>query len=246
MRLSLIIILALLTRFAQAQDCQQVLLSGKVQDTLRPQTFYNLMVINKSTGRGVFGQPDGYFSVYANQGDSVALSVKGYDVILLVVEADSNCQHKVNVVIEGTPQELEAVEVRPLKSLQQIKEEREALALRETRVVTGVSALQSPITALYQAFSKKERIKRWVAEQEYQDDQRRILKELLRTYVVYDIIELTDEEFDAFIDFLNMDDQFLKTASEYDLIIFVQDKFEHYKRLNQGGMGTYHDRFGND
>ena len=69
---------------------------------------------------------------------------------------------------------VEQVVVRPLKSLEQIREEREALAMRETRMVTGIDMLQSPITALYQAFSRKERSKRWVAEQEFKDDQRKI------------------------------------------------------------------------
>ena len=238
----LIAIFLAFTSFAGiGQECEQVLFSGKVEDTLRPQSFYNLMVINKTTGRGVFGQPNGGFNVYASAGDTIALSVTGYDVVLVEVKADSNCQDKRTIFIEGDAQELEVVEVRPLKTIQQIKEEREALAMRETRLVTGVNALQSPITALYQAFSKKEKMKRWVAQQEYQDDQRRLLKELLRTYVAYDIVELNDQEFDEFIDFLNMDDQFLKTASEMELVSFVQGKFAHFTRMKQGGKSTLQD-----
>ena len=113
------------------------------------------------------------------------------------------------------------------------EEERAALAMRETRMVTGIEVMQSPITALYQAFSKKERSKRWVAEQEYKDDQERIVKELLRNYVAYEIIELSDEEFESFIYFLNMDDVFLKTATEMELITFIKDKFEHYQWLKE-------------
>lgn len=214
-----------------SQKCENVLFSGKVTDTLRPQSFYNLMVVNMSSGRGVFGQPDGRFSVYANDGDTVVLSVREYPKIYTVIQADSNCQFKGVFYLEPKVQELEAVEVRPLKTLEQIKEERASLAMRETRMVTGIDVLQSPITALYQRFSKLERSKRWVAEQEYKDDQKRILKELLRNYVAYDIIELTDEEFEEFIAFLNMDDHFLKTASEMELITFVKDKYEHYKLL---------------
>jgi predicted ATPase len=107
------------------------------------------------------------------------------------------------------------------------------LALRETRTVTGVNVLQSPITALYQAFSKKEQNKRWIAEQQYKDDQRRIVQELLRLYVAFDIIELSETEFDAFITFLNLDEQFIKTASEMELILFIKDKYEHYKQINR-------------
>ncbi|MDP5066608.1 MAG: hypothetical protein NWP99_04875 [Crocinitomicaceae bacterium] len=212
-------------------QCEQVLVSGKIVDTMRLQNFYNLMVVNKTTGRGIFGQPNGHFSVYATAGDLIALSTKGYPVYQFVVTPDDNCQSKVLAYIERLPQETPEVIVRPLKTLEQIKEERENLALRETRTVTGVSVLQSPITALYQAFSKKEQNKRWIAEQEYKDDQRRIVQELLRLYVAFDIIELSDTEFDAFITFLNIDEQFIKTATEMELILFIKDKYDHFRRL---------------
>ena len=214
--------------FAQ---CAQVLVSGKILDTLRLQNFYNLMVVNKTTGRGVFGQPNGHFSVYANTGDLVALSTKGYLVYQFVVKPDDNCQSKILAYVERLPQEVPDIIVRPLKTLEQIKEERENLARRETRMVTGVNALESPITALYQAFSKKEQNKRWIAEQQYKDDQRRIVQELLRLYVAFDIIDLTETEFDAFITFLNIDEQFIKTATEMELILFIKDKYDHFRRL---------------
>ena len=221
------------TSMVYAQECDKVLFTGKVSDTLRPQAFYNLMVINRSNGKGVFGQPNGSFAVYVNQGDSLSLSVKGYPVVNIIVAGNKDCQHEGVYYIEGKIQEFEVVNVKPLKSLAQIKEERQALAMRETRMVTGIDVLQSPITALYQAFSKKEQSKRWVAKQEHLDNQQRILQELLRTYAAYDIIELTDNEFKSFISFLNMDEMFLKTASEMELITFVKDKFEHYQQLTR-------------
>ena len=209
-----------------------MLLTGKLVDSLRPQAFYNLMVINRDTGRGVFGQPNGTFSVYVSEGDSISLSCKGYEVFNLIVVADDNCQHKVAYYIEGKPQEIEEVIVKRIKSLEEIKEERSALAMRETRQVTGIEVLRSPITALYQAFSKKEKSKRTVAKWEFRDDQSKIVQELLRTYVAYKIVDLTEEQFEDFVIFLNIDETFLKTASEMDLIVFIQDKFEHYMIIN--------------
>lgn len=229
--------------FSYGQDCEQVLFTGQVEDSLRPKGFYNLMVINKSTGQGVFGQPNGHFSVYANDGDTIALSITGYPVAIVVVVGDSNCQSRQAVYIEGVEQELAQVVVRSLKSLEQIRAEREGLALRETRMVTGMEMLQSPITALYQAFSKKERTKRWIAKQEHQDDQFNVLKDLIRTYIAYDVINLSNGEFEEFIYFLNMDEQFLRTASEMELITFIQDKYIHYTLVKQsGGQSTVFDR----
>ncbi len=193
--------------------------------------FYNLMVINKTTGRGVFGQPDGHFSVYVRPGDKIALSTKGYPVYEFVATADSDCQNHILAYIERIPQEIEQVVVRPLKSLEQIKEERQALSQRETRTVTGINVMESPITALYQAFSKKEQNKAWIAEQQYKDDQRRIVKELLRLYVAFEIIDLPEATFDDFITFLNIDENFIKTASEMELVLFIKDKYDHFKSM---------------
>ena len=73
----------------------------------------------------------------------------------------------------------------------------------------------------------------YVKWKQFKDDQRRIVQELLRLYVAFDIIELNEAEFDAFITFLNIDEQFIKTATEMELILFIKDKYEHYKQLNR-------------
>jgi hypothetical protein len=223
----------LLIQFSFFAQCDKVLLIGKVEDTVGFQNFYNLMVINRTSGKGVFGTPDGKFSVYVNDKDVVSLSVKGYVPVNFIVESNEDCQFKVHKYIELKTQEIQAVVVRPLKTLEEIKAERQGLVMRETREVTGLQALQSPITALYQTLSKKEKNKRWIAEQEFKDDQRRVVQELLHLYVAYDIVTLTNEEFDEFISFLNINSDFLKTATEMELITFVKDKYFHYKMINK-------------
>lgn len=212
-------------------QCETVLFKGKVYDTLRQQSFYNMMIVNRTTGKGVYGQPNGHFSVYVSNGDSITISVKGYDLINVRIKADEDCRFVKNFIIVGKPFEFEDVVVRPIKSLEQIREEREALVMVETRTVTGLETIQSPITALYQAFSKTERNKRKIEEWKFQDSKREILKELLRTYVAYDVVNLTEEEFDDFIYFLNMDPDFLRTASEWELIEFIKGKYEHFMYL---------------
>jgi hypothetical protein len=225
--------LILFTSSSLMSQCEQVFVSGRVEDTMNRDMFYNLMVINKTTGRGVFGQPNGYFSVYVRPGDKIALSTKGYPVYEFIAQADGDCQNHIYAIIERIPQEIEQVVVRPLKSLEQIKEERQALSQRETRLVSGINVLESPITALYQAFSKKEQSKRWIAEQQYKDDQRRVVKELLRLYVAFEIIDLPEAIFDDFITFLNIDENFIKTASEMELVLFIKDKYDHFKTLQR-------------
>ena len=215
-----------------SQNCSEVLIIGQVEDTLQPQGFYNLMVINKTNQRGVFGNPNGSFSVYASVGDEIAFSVKGYPTKSVMVRPDENCQLIIDIYISKKPQEFDEVIIYPIKSLQDIKEERERLSMRETRTVTGVNVLQSPITALYERFSKKAQSKQLVAKMEFQDNQEKVLKELLRAYVSYDVVYLSEEHFENFIYFLNMDEYFLRTASDYELIVYIKDKLEHFKALH--------------
>jgi hypothetical protein len=130
--------------------------------------------------------------------------------------------------------QLNEVTIKPLKTLQQIKEERAALAQRETRTITGIEAFQSPITALYQRFSKSEQSKAKVAELEYMDNKTEVVKELLRLYVSYDVIKLDESEFEDFIYFMTLDEDFLKTASDIELATYIKDKLDHYLLLKSG------------
>lgn len=218
--------------FQHTFACEKVLLKGKVVDSLNPHIYYDFMVVNRTKGVGFFGQPNGTFSLYVNENDSINISVKGYELIGFKVKPNEDCQHNFFQYLNRKATELMEVVVRPIKSLEQIKEERASLALRETRTVTGVNLLLSPITALYQAFSKTEKNKRWIAEQEFKDNQRKVVKELLRLYVSYDIIQLSEDQFDDFILFINVDVNFFKTATEFELVTFIKDKYSHYKLLN--------------
>ena len=229
MQLKYLFILFLSTHLFSQNKCDKTLVTGRVVDTLNNQQFYNLMIVNKSTGRGVFGLPDGTFNVYANQGDSIVLSVKNYISIRFLVKSDSVCQMKNNYILTNKINTLKEVIIKPLKSIQQIKEERLNLSMRETKTTSGVDAFNSPVTFLYERFSQKAQAKQKVAEMKHQDNKKKVLRELLQIYVVYEIIELSDEDFDDFIAFLNISEDFLKTSSDLELIIYMKDKLEHFK-----------------
>lgn len=229
MLLRILLIFFISTNLFSQNKCDKILVTGNVIDTLNHQQFYNLMIVNKSTGRGVFGLPDGGFNIYANPGDSIVLSVKNYTSIRLVVKPDSICQMKKNYILTSKVHNLKEVVIKPLKSIQQIKEERLNLSMRDTKTTSGVDAFNSPVTFLYERFSHKAQMKQKVAKLKHEDNKKKVLKELLQVYVVYEIIELSDEQFDDFISFLNISEDFLKTSSDLELIIFIKDKLEHFK-----------------
>lgn len=221
------------------QDCKYVNLHGAIKDTVSKQTFYNLFIVNKTAGRGVFGKPDGTFSIQVNPGDSIYFTISGYQTIRMQAVADSSCRHEMLQYVNPLEYKKQEVVVYPLKTLNQIKEERERLARVETRMVTGFDAMKSPITALYQEFSRRERMKKKLAELELQDDINRVVKELIRVYVSYDVMDLEEEEFNDFIRFMNLNEEFLKISSDYQLVTYMKEKYIHYRRLKNGDGYIY-------
>ncbi len=211
-----------------------ITIKGKVVDTTKTVGFYNVMVVNKTAGKGIFGEYNGTFSITVKKSDLVAISVTGYKTeYLSYKDKDYKKEYEVLIYLKLNEFTSEEVEVKPLKTLKELQEERAAISKREVPKVTVGSAIQSPITALYVAFSKREKTKRMIAELEYQDQKKDIVKEILRVYVHNDIIDLSEDEFDAFIVFLNLNERFLKEASDYELIIYIKDKFEHYQKIKE-------------
>jgi hypothetical protein len=239
MRSAIVIYLMLVGNmlYAQQPDYNDSLITvkGRVLDTNFAVGFYNLVVVNKSVGRGVFGQYNGNFEITVKKGDRIGVSVVGYQTVYLSY-SDSSYKEIFRPTIYVQPLEYtsEEVIVRPLKTLEQLKEERESIAKREVPKVTVTNAIQSPITALYMAFSKREKTKRKVAEMEYLDQQHDIVKEILRLYVHHDIIDLEQEDFEEFIIFLNLNVDLLKYASDYELITYIKQKYDHFNKIREG------------
>jgi len=215
------------TFYAQT-SCSNITVRGKVIDTLRPQTFYQTVVFNKTQGTALFGQPDGSFLIQAKLFDTIVVSVKEYPKESFVVEEDISCSYVKVIVLKYKSKKLNEVILRPIKTAAEIKELRQRLVLEKTRTVTGIAALQSPISYLYETFSKKERNKRWIAEMKLEDKQMALVKEYIRTCIAYNLITLAEDQIDDFIIYLDMDTNFFRTASDYNLALYVKQKFKNF------------------
>jgi hypothetical protein len=236
---ALILIALFISTFTYGQSVNYndslITLEGRVVDTNYSVGFYNIVVLNKTVGKGIFGEYTGKFSITVKKTDTVGISVHGYQTIY-VSYADSAYKkvYDDKFYIKELSILTKEVIVRPLKTLDELKKERASIAKREVATVTVVNAIESPITALYMAFSKREKTKRFVAEMEYKDQQHDVVKEILRVYVHNDIFDLTEDDFDEFIRFLNLNVEFLKSASDYDLVTYIKAKFEHFQKIKEG------------
>jgi len=230
----LLIIFLLVNCYSFAQE-QKITISGTVYDPENKGTIPNLMVVNKRTQQGYFGDNSGYFSIEGVTTDTFIVAATGFQTMILSFKDSVYKEsYQVKIPLKRLQVQLKPVEIFTRRELEEIQKDIESLGYKdEDYMVTGADALQSPITYLYQAFSRRERSKREVAELKNNDRRRSLLKELFRKYVDNDIIQLSNEEFDDFIDFCGVSDEFLQRSSQYEFVMYIKKKFEVYRMIRK-------------
>ena len=210
-----------------------ITVQGKVSGGDGEHVFYDLMIVNRRTRTGTFANTDGTFTAVVQRNDTLLIGAGGYVTRTLPLgEFPDESLDKLQITLRPWSIDLKPVAVLPERTLKEIQADIAKLGYDEKDYrETGVDAFASPITFLYQEFSKRERSKRKVAELEDDDIKRELLRELLQQYVDYGIIHLSDDSFDDFIDFCAVPDDVIKGLSQYDFLIYMKKKYELYTSL---------------
>lgn len=222
--------------FEVSAQQSQITVHGQVRDE-NDQPIANIIIINRRTREGSFGRNDGSFTIQCLNTDTIAITSMGYFPRSITFrDSLSKDQYRIRTYLNQRTYRLPQVEVFAARDLDKIQADILKLGYREEDyMLSGINAAKSPITFLYQQFSRKERSKRLVKQMENEDLKRALLKELFKHYVDYQIIELTDAEFDQFIDFINVPDDYLIHTSQYDFLIYVKDRFIDFRAWKRRG-----------
>jgi hypothetical protein len=209
-------------------------LKGQVREG-NNQPVGNVIIINQRLKTGSFGKADGSFEITCAKTDTISLTSLGYySRNICFKDSALKTEYHPIVFLDQRLYDLPTVQIFAPRDLEKIQDDIQKLGYNESDyMLSGINAVQSPITFLYQQFSKREKSKREAAQLWNEDKKRELLKELFHHYVDYQIIELNDEEFDLFIDFINVSDDFMKYSSQYDFLIFVRDRFKEYKNIKR-------------
>jgi hypothetical protein len=210
---------------------QAIVISGRAIDIQYPQiALQQVMAINLETQQGVFGADGNSFEITVNKNDSIVVTATGYaPTKFCMKDSIYKPNYKVVIALKRLSVNLDEITVRRKRELEQINNDIQKLGYNKSDYrLTSIEAWQSPITSIYQAFSKKERNKRKLAEMINRDNRNSLIKELLDLYQRSDLIELPREKYDEFITYLRLDDETLKLTSDYDLALYIRDRYIEY------------------
>ena len=211
-------------------DSTSVSLSGEV---LGPdgRGLPGCMIVNRSTGEGRFGSSSGRFALEVSMGDTLQFAAIGYRTVTKRIPTEGR-EGGVNwsIHLSKISVAVSAAEVIAPRELGEIVRDIEALGYEEKEHRTsGIDALSSPLTYLYEQFNRMERSKREVARLENEDRRRELLRELLGKYVDYEIVDLEKEQFDEFVEFMDPGEAVLKALTQYEFILWTRERFTAWK-----------------
>jgi hypothetical protein len=213
-------------------NAQIIQIQGKVVDQEDSRLAVSAcIVVNMRTQQGFLADESGSFTMNIYKTDTLAFRNIGYELKFIYLK-DSIIEpgYKMTVKLKKQAYQVKEVMIMPEKSLNKIGEDIEKLGYDESKYqLQGLDAIQSPVTAIYQAFSRKERSKREVAFMLNEDERKKLLRELLHYYEVAGFISLPSEKYDDFISYCHINDAQLKTLTQYEMAVFIKKKLELYK-----------------
>ncbi|HTF02487.1 MAG TPA: hypothetical protein VK826_00620, partial [Bacteroidia bacterium] len=189
----------------------------------------------RRTGTGHAFLPGGEFSITGFKTDTFLVTAGGYEFKRFCFnDSVSRPTYSLRVGLSLKENQLNPVTIFPVKDLKTIKQDREGLGVTPTRTTEGLTdAVSSPLTFLWERYSREGRSKALVAEMENEDRKNAVLKDLFRTYNRAGVMALPEADFDSFILFLNMPEAYLKTASDYELAVTIKQRYEQFMRARQ-------------
>jgi len=211
---------------------QEIIVKGTVRD-IYGKYIGSPVIYNKRTWLGTFGNYDGSFSFKAFKQDTLVFGAFGYQNQPYCFKDSSEKQvYEVHIVLRALQVNVGVAEIIAPKDVMQIHKELRTLGYDEKDFrSSGVDAFQSPITFLYEQFSRLEKSKRKAYELIYEEEKRELLKALLARYSEFDVVNLTSDQFDDFLDFCYIPDELLHTMTQYEFAMYVKSRFRDYRKF---------------
>jgi hypothetical protein len=238
-----LMLLGMLATVFQQTKAQNAILSVKVSgvvlaraDSNRLSPLSDVNIYHKRRQSGTRSEANGSFAISLLRGDTIIFSRIGYGSVTYTLPNTYNDKKlELNLVMQEKPYILREVKVRatpppPVGPLQRNARPVYIPASRSTRsaATAGLDPLGgrgsfAPITALYDAFSKRAKEKKLVAVLMARDKKEQDYKARLNPEYVSELTRLEGPELDEFMAFCQPPMDFVLHAEEYDLVVAIVD-----------------------
>lgn len=241
-----VILFLLFGLLAQSQsDKQSIKFYGEVYDDLG-KTMVHAHILNISTNFGTLTNKDGMFLIDVFPEDSLRITSVGYKNKLLLIPYlnEDKIQRKIILYLD-TISLSEAIIYPYPATIEALKREMLTLELEEDTLqidlhleMAGITPapqtgviISGPITALYNKFSRHAKIQQKYNNLVYQEQLKTKSSKIYTTRLVKRITGLeSNEEVKTFMEFCDLEPEFILNSNEYELFCAINDCFVRYAK----------------
>ncbi len=251
-----IIFLSLFCFKAKAQIIKiadKIFVAGYVYEEKTKQALAYVNIYVKKTRRGTITDTNGYFILKTEINDTLVFSSLGFDKKYVFINQEVVESNKALIIFLDTKiYELQNVDIYALRKYKQLEYEivnmklpdndftnaTKNFPLRPVDIdyhnlnaspISGLGVVISPITALYQAFSKEGKEIQKLNKLQKQEKLENLLEQKLGIETIMKIIDENKENTIQFIEWCDFSEDFLLNISNYDLAIVIKHKFKLYR-----------------
>lgn len=220
-------------------NAQQLTLYGRTISAQQAEIVQLASITNINSGKKYISNRQGYFKLFYTTNDTILITAVGYDSVYIQTSTlDPNMYNDTMLVILKSKvvrlKELRVVSSNPVRdSIARAAAEflkNDPLMNNYDRVLNRQKGgLMSPLTAMYQQFSKEGRdAARFEEFMAYMEKQKQADRKYNRN-VVKRVTDLPDVQLDEFMLYCRLDKDFVINASEYELVSAIRKCLPNFR-----------------
>lgn len=224
---------------------QLVIIEGRIVNKAGD-SLSNAHVLNLTKKIGTTSNQQGVFKIIASPGDSMMISSMGYKnyratvpkvlpykVLSIKVTMINDTFLLTETIIRAFPATYEQFkkEFVTLKLKKNPNEKLFAKIIDKQYNPKGGIVMKGPISAIYDAFSREGKLKRKMAELQYQDNLRGIVYDKIPKDLLIKAYHQKDEAaLEQFLEFCQLPENLILNGSTYDLLVFMNQCYQRYPK----------------
>lgn len=227
------IILLLFVQQATAQGLRKVSIIGRVYDADTHEPLFRATVFDMNTGEGTQTDSAGFYKIEAFNNNNLVFSYLGYFPDTSIINA-LFLRQKLNIALHKNKYSIAPVEIighRPDYSYDSVQRRYWFTGALDEQKVRGLSAVEHPISALYDALSGRQK-RLWRFQKDYQQyEERMYIESRVRPGQIEELFRLKGDSLNAFMIWYNPSYLFVRNATDYQLLDDIKHAIELFRHV---------------
>jgi hypothetical protein len=207
----------------------QIVFKGTIIDSVKKNTMNSVRVENLSTHQGDYSNLDGFFFIEGKEGDYIIFSYLGFNNKVIRLNSsfnNSNQTIKMSMKTVG----LKGVTIKQGPTQYQTDSAKRADLYKDVFDYRQSKSAMSPITSIYQIFSKKHKNMRHFQDQIVDIEKQKFIDTRYSEELTAQMTGLQDDALIQFMQAYPMEVEFARAASDLEIKMWIKYNFQEYSK----------------